>query len=476
MNKNEADNSAVQAKLESGPNASGTQKGGAPLAATEKAQSDKGVVSSSATPGTESAPESVGRGVPLATENAGAGSAAATKNSDAGGKATSKNAGAGSETATKNAGSETTTKNAGADTENPGKNTWSNVLAVICVLAVLGLNVWVFMGSRDDSSAGGGVRPSVSDMAGGAPMANSVGAGNGATGTGGATGAANLPGPGEEHPPQPGVVTEPHPEGGRPDVPEPKRGAQKPGEVLPGPGVTPAPPAPTHAQGAAGPAGAQGQIANATPNTPPAPRSENMPRNLSGPQLLLGVSVLSSTADMALSSSQKRKLAAIMVKMDEVQQGLAEVTTQALAYLSPEQTEWMIQNRGPAVIKEGVVEPGMDPITSAASTLLRGKATRQGKAELHKVTTHELLFHDMLNGILRLETEAPKIAVDGAQAQALLPLLLKANQARRAETQYYGEIYGILSEEQVKYLEAHPELVRMDVNSVILHYVQKTLE
>lgn len=343
------------------------------------------------------------------------------------------------------------------DSASSGSSNMSNIGALLFVIVLVAINVYVFMGSKEDASRPGSLPAPGSSV--------SV-----ASGT--------LPGPGEPHPPNPSVTTPPNPPGvvSSPSAPPPPTLSpeQIKSGVTPGPGVTPVPPPPSNVAGQPGP--------GVTPPPPKPAGSEGapppgaLPRLLSGPQLLLSLGVLNSDPEVAFSSSQKSELIKLIDSLNEPQLVLTKVTKESLQYLTAEQVDWMLKHRGPAVVTEGEPEPGMDPVTSAASKLLRERASRDGKAALTKHSTTELQYHDILNGILKMETEAPTIKLSGAQAQALLPSLTEANKARQIETKTFTKLYQVLNEKQIAWLQANPEKLSLDVNSVILKYVQLTLK
>lgn len=346
----------------------------------------------------------------------------------------------------------------------------TNIIAGILVAAVLAFNAYVYLGSQEDTSRTGNppAPPAPTAPAAFAPVAsvNPDGLPNDAASAAG----GQIPAP-----------------------PDPTVGVQQQGTKLPAAGVTPAPPQASVPEGmtelpAAGvtppppPAGASGAAPKIVPGPPApggtAPADVAIPQNLSGPQLIFGVGVMCGQSDVSLSSAQKKELKDLVAQLGEPERAQIRITDEALCYLSDEQVAWILKNRGPAIVKETVIEPGMDPLSSAANKLLREKADKsKGKAKSFKHSLSEPIhFHDILNGILRLETEVPSLAVTEDQAKALMPLFLEANKGRQTETKLFAQIYSTLTDKQVAWLKANPDKVNMDVNGVIIEYARMALD
>ncbi|MCR5663116.1 MAG: hypothetical protein K6G50_13485 [bacterium] len=343
----------------------------------------------------------------------------------------------------------------------------TNIIAGILVAAVLAFNAYVYLGSQEDTSRTGTppAPPAPTAPAAFAPVAtvNPDGLPNDAA------------------------------QGQIPPPPDPTVGVQQQGTELPAAGVTPAPPKASVPEGmtelpAAGvtppppPPGADGTAPKIVPGPPAqggtAPAGVAIPQNLSGPQLIFGVGVMCGQKDVSLSSDQKKKLKELVVQLGEPEKAMIKITEDSLCYLTEDQVAWILKNRGPAIVKETVIEPGMDPLSSAANKLLREKSAKsKGKAKTVKHSMSEPIhYHDILNGILRLEYEEPKLAITDDQAKALMPMFLEANKGRQTETKLFAEIYSSLTDKQVAWLKANPDKVNMDVNGVIIEYARMALE
>lgn len=198
---------------------------------------------------------------------------------------------------------------------------------------------------------------------------------------------------------------------------------------------------------------------------------------MAGPELILGIVALKGNAEVGLSQEQEAALMKILARMVGPQVALQKAADAALSYLTPVQVEWMRRNRGPASVPEAQdVEPGMDPVTATAYRLLQKKAgSAKGEAKVHQHESGDLHFHDLLNGILKMEEAGPEYAVTAEQAKALAAQVEEGNRSRKEENDLFEALYQELNQEQVDYLLEHPELVRMDVNALILRHAQVML-
>lgn len=284
---------------------------------------------------------------------------------------------------------------------------------------LIGFNVFIFFGSREGRTRGGGPPP-----------------------------------PGRQGAPPPGAQGSPPPPGAQGSPPPP--GAQG---SPPPPGVQGSPPPP----GAGG--------------SPPPPGSEGQggPRLLAGPELILGLVALKDSREAPLTAEQEKQLAALVARLEEPQKAVRELGEEALSHLTEEQAEWIRMNRGPVKLEGGETEPGMDPVTSAAWRVLKEKAGG-GRAPTVEHKVKDLLFFDIMNGVLRLEQGPSNLQLSGAQARALGELVEKANLQRQKENELFDEIYPVLTPAQLSYLEENRDLVRTDVNLVILRYARLSLE
>ncbi len=193
---------------------------------------------------------------------------------------------------------------------------------------------------------------------------------------------------------------------------------------------------------------------------------------LPGPQFLIGVTELCKDPALGLNDSQRRKFSSVLSQLAADQSAIAVAAENTLSYLTAEQVKWIADNRGPFDVGEQEVEAGFDPITTAYLRLLRSKKDDGSKLTLTKYNNSELNFQDVMSGILKLEAAKSPLAINGAQAKALMPILVAANQARQSEAIHFQQLHEVLTDKQVAWLKAHPEKTTMDVNDIVLKYTQ----
>ncbi len=193
---------------------------------------------------------------------------------------------------------------------------------------------------------------------------------------------------------------------------------------------------------------------------------------LPGPQFLIGITELCKDPNLGLDDKQRDKFSAVLSQLAADQSTIAAATDNTLSYLTAEQVKWLNDNRGPFDVGDQEVEVGFDPITTAYLRLLRSKKDDGSKLTLTKYTNSELNFQDVMSGILKLEATKSPLAINGAQAKALLPILVAANRARQNEAIHFQQLHEVLTDKQVAWLKAHPEKTTMDVNDIVLKYVQ----
>lgn len=263
----------------------------------------------------------------------------------------------------------------------------------------------------------------------------------------------------------------PAPEGSAPgSPPPPSPGAS--GAVAP-PASPPPPPPPSP-----GASGAVPPPSSPPPPPPPASGGVNVPPGLAGPELILGIVALKGNAEAGLSAQQEAAVTKILAQMEKPQADLQKAAETSMSYLSPKQVEWMRMNRGPAAVTTtDDVEPGMDPVTSQAFRLLQKKAAEaKGTAQTYQHPLRDLHFHDLLNGILKMESQGGELAITADQAKAIMVQVEEGNRARQQENDLFAELFQQLEKGQVEYLTAHPELVKTDVNQLILRYAEMKIK
>jgi len=212
---------------------------------------------------------------------------------------------------------------------------------------------------------------------------------------------------------------------------------------------------------------------------PPPPPQGTQPGGvkLAGPELILGLVALKQAPKVGLSGEQSRRCAELLSRLEAPQAAMQESADAAMRCLTAEQVSWVRANRGNVELdSQEVLEPGMDPVTSAAFRLLQGKAAQaSGAAQPIQHEERDLQLHDLLNGLIKLEGQGGSLVASPEQARALLPVLTRANEARKAEIKVFEELLKVLTQEQVTWIQANPERSRMDVNRVILRYGQMIL-
>ena len=373
-----------------------------------------------------------------------------------------------------------------------GSSRLSNIIAIVFVVGLIAFNVYAFWGYNDYG------RPEVAPdnpqpaLVGGE---GAEGAGVGVTAVPGVSAASDDLGasglsevrPGA-HPP----ASAPSGESSRPEtsasapsapsgsVPAPSGDTQASAPVPTG---NPQASAPAPGQSQPQPASAAQKDKAVTPPSPgqrPAPifSKHNAPGSVDivsmpGPQFLIGVSALCGDSSVGLTDAQRTKVGAIVTKLIGDQKELTKAGEVSLSYLTQEQVDWILNNRGNADISGIEPEAGYDPFTTAYMRMLRSKKHDDGQElKQSKYTNVELSFQDIVNGLLRLEKEQPKMAVSTAQAKALLPVLVMANKARQSEAMHYQQLHDVLTKQQRDWLYNHPEKSVMNVNDVVLNYVQ----
>ncbi len=212
---------------------------------------------------------------------------------------------------------------------------------------------------------------------------------------------------------------------------------------------------------------------------PPPPPLVTQPGGvkLAGPELILGLVALKQAPGVGLSSEQSRRCADLLSRLEAPQAAMQESADAAMRCLTTEQVSWIRANRGNVELdSQEALEPGMDPVTSAAFRLLQEKAGQgSGTAQPVQHEERDLQLHDLLNGLIKLASQGGSLAASPEQARSLLPILTRANEARKAEIKVFEELFKVLTEKQVAWIQAHPERSRMDVNRVILRYGQMIL-
>ncbi len=213
---------------------------------------------------------------------------------------------------------------------------------------------------------------------------------------------------------------------------------------------------------------------------PPPPPTGGQPggAKLAGPELILGLVALKQAPDVGFSAEQSRRCAELLSRLESPQAAMQGFADSAARCLSPEQVAWIRANRGNLELdSQEPLEPGMDPVTSAAYRLLKDRAAKaSGAVSPVEHEERDLQLHDLVNGLLKLERQGGNLPVNPEQARALLPILTQANEARKAEIAIFEQLFKVLTEEQVSWIQAHPERTRMDVNMVILRYGQMLMK